>query len=675
MQFLYPGMLWGLLALAIPIAIHLFNFRRHKPVYFSNTALLRTIEQENAKTKKLKYIIALLLRCLFIAALVFAFAFPYDAKIDLNTDREDNLVGICIDNSMSMKTQSSRYTLLEDARAAVRDFVARSKPSNRYVLLTNSFEMENEYPMNQEEMLERLDRMSLDGPPVKLNRFIDRFEMLCSRHNFDYATFFVYSDFQKDMVDLSGLHADSTVQFFLVPMSSEFKSNVYIDTVWLASPILQLGLSNAINIRVVNEGEKERKGIPIRFTIDGGLAASITADIEKNGSVELSMQFVVEKAGRKKCCVSLIDHPITFDDSYNFFLDVRPTLKVVELGTAPSAASLIFDEDEQFDYERVDPASVDLTTLSEAQFLVVNESAVLNETMQQKLLDCAASGASIAVFPASGDPKTLDYLYAKLNVVPASLDTIKTKVNEVATQHVFFNDMILAMPPNAELPEVHKHLSIERMNGPTAIMRMQNTNPFLLTQNYGNGTVFLFTCGLSSEWSTLADNALFVPLMLKMALIGGQVGRISYTLGFDNMLTFHDLNVEGDRILKLRSDDGAFEAIPTSSLRDNSANVFVNDMLPSAGFYELLQNDTLVHVLAWNDSRTESKMDFAGQEEVKQAFENAGLDVEAVLSVDDFQTSDLMLSMIRKSVMWKWLVWVALLALLGEVAVLRFWKK
>ena len=68
-------------------------------------------------------------------------------------------------------------------------------------------------------------------------------------------------------------------------------------------------------------------------------------------------------------------------------------------------------------------------------------------------------------------------------------------------------------------------------------------------------------------------------------------------------------------------------------------------------------------------------MDFDGKEEVKQTFENAGLDVEAVLSVDDFQTSDLMLSMIRKSVMWKRLVWVALLALLGEVAVLRFWKK
>ena len=78
MTFLYPNMLWCLFALAIPIIIHLFNFRRHKIVYFSNTATLKTIEQENAKTKKLKYVIVLIMRMLFIAGLVFAFAYPYN---------------------------------------------------------------------------------------------------------------------------------------------------------------------------------------------------------------------------------------------------------------------------------------------------------------------------------------------------------------------------------------------------------------------------------------------------------------------------------------------------------------------------------------------------------------------------------------------------------------------
>ena len=76
MRFLYPNMLWGLFALLIPILIHLFNFRRHKLVYFSNTTVLRSIQQENAKTRKLKYLVTLLLRCLFITALVLAFAFP-----------------------------------------------------------------------------------------------------------------------------------------------------------------------------------------------------------------------------------------------------------------------------------------------------------------------------------------------------------------------------------------------------------------------------------------------------------------------------------------------------------------------------------------------------------------------------------------------------------------------
>ena len=80
MKFLYPNILWCLFALAIPVIVHLFNFRRHKMVYFSNTATLKTIEQENVKTKRLKYLIVLIMRMLFVAGLVFAFAYPYDPE-------------------------------------------------------------------------------------------------------------------------------------------------------------------------------------------------------------------------------------------------------------------------------------------------------------------------------------------------------------------------------------------------------------------------------------------------------------------------------------------------------------------------------------------------------------------------------------------------------------------
>ncbi len=46
MNFLYPSFLFGLLALSVPIAIHLFNFRRTRRVFFTNVALLRTVQTE-----------------------------------------------------------------------------------------------------------------------------------------------------------------------------------------------------------------------------------------------------------------------------------------------------------------------------------------------------------------------------------------------------------------------------------------------------------------------------------------------------------------------------------------------------------------------------------------------------------------------------------------------------
>ena len=310
MRFLYPNMLWGLLALLIPILIHLFNFRRHKLVYFSNTAVLRSIQQENAKTRKLKYLVTLLLRCLFIAALVLAFAFPYQPEKQLNVNTSESLVGVYVDNSMSMKGQSQRTTLIEDARQSARDLVHKLNPSNRYLLMTNSFEIQNEYPMNQEEMLDQLDRMNTEGAPVSMGEVMDRFEMLAKQHGFTTSTLFVYSDFQRNTFDLSAAKPDTAMQVVVVPMTPEFKTNLYVDSVWLTSPVVQPGLTNDLNVCIVNQGDKEVKGLPVTFTMNGAMAASTTVDLEKNESQEVVMQFVVGGAGDQRCSVSLNDHQI-----------------------------------------------------------------------------------------------------------------------------------------------------------------------------------------------------------------------------------------------------------------------------------------------------------------------------------------------------------------------------
>ena len=674
MRFLYPNMLWGLLTLLIPIFIHLFNFRRHKLVYFSNTAVLRSIQQENAKTRKLKYLVTLLLRCLFIAALVLAFAFPYRPEKQLNVNAENNLVGVYIDNSMSMKGQSQRTTMLEDARQSARDLVHKLSPSNRYLLMTNSFEIQNEYPMNQEEMLDQLDRMNPDGAPVPMGEVVDRFGMLGKQHGFETSTLFVYSDFQENTFDLSAAKADTAMQVVVVPMTPEFKSNLYIDSVWLASPIVQTGLTNDLMVRVVNQGDKEVKGLPVNFTMNGNMAASTTVDMEKNGTAELTMQFVVEHNGEQKCSVALMDHPITFDDSYNFVLNVKPSLTVVELGTEPSHCALLFDDDEQFQYTLMEPSRFDLGGIGQAHLLIVNETAKLNETLQQTLLDAVYEGASLMVFPSIDDPKSNSYLYQKIGLTMIECDTNETAVEDLALQHDFFGDMILEMPQHPDLPKVKQHIRLRSNGIPTPLLTLKNGDPLLLSETVGKGQTFVMATALSPKWSDFADNALFVPTMVKATFLGGKMGRLSYNIGTDKILVLNDMDLEGDRKFLFANDDRSYELMPASEVRNGRVYLYLNDNLPAAGFYDLLVNDTVNRVTAWNESRVESKMDFAERDAIEPAFKKAGFDVAAVLDTSDFATADLVEAMAHQSSQWKLFALIALLALLGEIAVLRFWK-
>ena len=667
-------MLLGLLALLIPIIIHLFNFRRHKLVYFSNIAVLRSIQQENAKTRKLKYLVTLLLRCLFIAALVLAFAFPYKPEKQLNVNAEDNLVGIYIDNSMSMKGQSQRTTMLEDARQSARDLVHKLSPSSRYLLMTNSFEIQNEYPMNQEEMLDQLDRMNSDGAPVPMGEVIDRFEMLGKQHGFETSTLFVYSDFQKNTFDLTAAKADTTMQVVVVPMMPEFKTNLYIDSVWLTSPVVQSGLTNDLVVRVVNHGDKEVKGLPVNFTMNGIMAASATVDLEKNGSSELTMQFVVEHNGEQKCCVSLMDHPITFDDNYNFVLDVRPSLSVVELGTEKSDCALVFEDYDQFRYTLMEPSRFDLGSIAHAQLLIVNETARLNETLQQTLLDAVSEGASLMVFPSVDDPKSNSYLYRRLGLTLVEADTNTTAVEDLALQHAFFSDMILDMPQHPDLPKVKRHLRLRSNGVPTALLTLKNSDPLLLSETVGKGQAFVLATALSPKWSDFADNAIFVPTMVKAAFMGGKMGRLSYTIGTDRMLVLNDISLEGDHRFLFATEDRSFELMPASEVRNGKVYLYLNDNLPASGFYDLLVNDTLNRVTAWNESRVESKMVFIDRDDIEPQFKKAGFNVAAVFDTSDFATADLVEAMANQSSQWKLFALIALLALLGEILVLRFWK-
>ena len=668
MSFLYPNMLWCLFALAIPIIIHLFNFRRHKIVYFSNTAMLKTIEQENAKTKKLKYIIALIMRMLFIAGLVFAFAYPYNPDQKLKTDDADNLVAVYIDNSMSMHSQSSEISLIEDARASARALVSNISPSQRFVLLTNSRQLDNEYPMNQDEMLMSIDAMQTEASPLTFNNLYENLQMIMKRNGFKSASLFMYSDFQENMMNMEGVAADSAVQIVAMPLASDYQQNIYIDTVWLSSPVLQIGLANEVNARIVNESDKDVNGLPVYLEIAGSSVAFTTVDIPANGKNEVAMQFVLNESGEKTATVSINDYPITFDDTYNFVLNVRPVIKIAELsannGESPFAT--LFSNDSLFDYNRVDPRRIDQQYLADCQMVIVDGDAEINETMWQSIIDFANDGGSVVVFPSEHTENS--------NNSELSNDTLS--ISNIASNHEFFSDIFVNIPNNADLPKVFRHNQIDKKRFPNTLtlISLQNGTSFFTLSKIGNGNVFSFASQLGKDWTNFADNSLFVPIMYKIAMLGGQMNRLSYTLGNDKDLTINDLTAFSEGDIRIRDAQGNFEMIPMVDMRNNRALIRLYDELPGAGFYTINKGDEVIETMAWNDNRKESKMKFLNREEVDKLLKDNGLNVLAVMKADEIHSDDVMKTMIRRSMMWKSFIILALITLLIEILVLRFWK-
>ena len=76
MTFLNPLVLLGLAAAAIPIVVHLFNFRRPKTVDFSSLRFLREVERQSMRRVRIRQWLLLALRTLAILFLVLAFAQP-----------------------------------------------------------------------------------------------------------------------------------------------------------------------------------------------------------------------------------------------------------------------------------------------------------------------------------------------------------------------------------------------------------------------------------------------------------------------------------------------------------------------------------------------------------------------------------------------------------------------
>ena len=151
MVFSFPTILWGLLALAIPIIIHLFAFRRIRKIYFSNIDFIRNVKEDETTRNRLKYLLILASRILLLLFLILAFAQP-------NFNKKEEVINgsvIYIDNSYSMSQEiSPGVTQLDETVTIVADYINQQPLDHEFILLTNEFDGSSNSEKSKEEILE-----------------------------------------------------------------------------------------------------------------------------------------------------------------------------------------------------------------------------------------------------------------------------------------------------------------------------------------------------------------------------------------------------------------------------------------------------------------------------------------------------------------------------------------
>jgi len=104
-------------------------------------------------------------------------------------------------------------------------------------------------------------------------------------------------------------------------------------------------------------------------------------------------------------------------------------------------------------------------------------------------------------------------------------------------------------------------------------------------------------------------------------------------------------------------------------------NVFVGNQVPMAGNFSLMNDKNILTSLAFNYNRAESDLQCNSVNEMESILGKAHLDTFTVLKTGQKPLNEVIAQINSGTPLWRYFIWLALLLLLAEVLLIRFFKK
>jgi len=650
MGFANPAALWGLLALSVPILVHLFDFRRSVTVAYSDVRILKNLVQQQSSTRNLKRWILLLIRCLLIILVTLAFAKPYLGASPKLGKRE--AIGIFIDNSPSMSAEGKEGPLLEMAKEAAREVIHGRPADTRYFITCFGNSAPSFRLRSKEEALDVIDQITYTNVSKTISQALEKLKEGLSNSPVNGRKIFLFSDFQKSQ--WGTLTNDSSIRILAGVLKAEEQNNLFVDTAWFSTPVLGLNRPVSIIYQIVNEGEEDQKERNIRLKCGNQLLSSGKFSVKAGEKTTDTLSFRPNKAGWQNYSLELDDQPIEFDNRFYLAAQVNrkiPILVVAENSIAQKL-SLILNENDGFSTQIVNPGNIPFDRLNSFEAIFLQGITSWSEGLKEALQTFLSQRKSLIYF--SGISTQNEGILTEWGIQMGKIQSA-ANTEKIALEDPIFQGVFSKIPQNTRWPNLNQWKTVQGNGVP--LFKTGNGEAWMSRFSVQGGQVFVSGSDLLPGSSDFAQNALFVPFVYQTALQGNASAPPAFRLG-QGVKFITSIPYSTQKPLELTSEKDTI--IPNQSSFNGNTQLDFSNVPNEPGYYQY--KDVLG--LAFNVPTFESQLKFPNQDEINQLKNQYHFNL---FEIDEAKRGSLLgHSPPIKSTASRWMIGIALLLLILE---------
>lgn len=697
MSFLNPFFLFALLTVAVPLLIYLLNVRKPKKVRFSTLAFFDSLKSTALKRIRIKRWLLLLIRSLTILALVLAASRPFlPPEYGWVSNNQPKAIGIVIDNSPTMNRVDRNGPYIEQAKNAVREILSIAGNDDRFLMdVTNGASL-NVPLISKRAALSRLDDISTINSG---NYISERLRSVTERiQGADEPNKILYliTDGQEsqfsEMKDEETVFENINIQILEVGNGDAL--NIGYENVNIESG----GISQAGNVQLrailKNAGKQPAANQFINVYQDDELITQQSFDLAAGSNMEFLFEIPVSDRDSVRVELLIEGDELSFDNRYYAAIELPEEKNLLVFNQQPETSDfqsyllpmmeIASDESGRMNIEFANINNFQLSELSQYDAVILDGIRNIPDYFSESLIDHVQSGAGLLFMPAAnGNVNSYNRLlnfsnsgrYSDVIGSYGSFDPVD-RMAEPAEGHPIMEQMF-EKPEDEEIrlnvPELFFYYEIETGNRSSglSILQTRTGNPLLVESRVGNGKIIFSAIGSDPGWSNFPVKPFFAPLFYRTIdyLVQGKEATLQvHELGarFQAML---NTNAESVQLLK-----NSETILPEAQQTFQGVQVSYSGIEWEPGWLRL-QTDSETKLYSVNQNAIESNLNSLTEEKITEKMGALFSNVSIVKVGSDHSglENELELASFGREI-WYWFVLIAIILLLLELLVSRYYK-